>query len=238
MSETVNVPGIGPTKSAYVYTAVAGTLGIIGYAWWSRRNTAPAVDPNAILADPMLSQNSGGTTTPGITTTVSTETPDPGSLPPTTNSDWAQRATTILVNTLGYDQQTVAQAIGDYLARQPLTATEANLIRVAWGQLGRPPVGDFPITTAPSSGGAGTPPPATQLYSVVLPGYHVDQWIEDINKGYSLSAPGTHALTFQSLVDMNRDLNVNGNITWRAPTAQYPGSRNNIFRTAARYRVA
>jgi hypothetical protein len=151
-SATINVPGLGPTKSVYVYTAGAATLGVITYAWWSRRNAAPAVDPNAILADPALSQDSGGTTTPGITTSVSTEVPDPDSIPPTTNAEWAQRATNILVNTLGYDAQTVAQAIGDYLARQGLTSTEANIIRVAWGQLGRPPVGDFPITLITGTG--------------------------------------------------------------------------------------
>lgn len=238
MSETIDVPGVGPTKSGYVYAGVAASLAVIVYAWWKRRNAAPAVDPNAILADPMLTQNSGGTTTPGISTTVSSEVPDPGSLPPTTNSDWAQRATTILVNTLGYDPQTVAQAIGDYLARQPLSTTEANLIRVAWGQLGRPPVGDFPINTTPSSGGTSPPPAPNPVYSVVLPGYHVDPWIEDVNKGFSSTAPGVHALTFDSLVAMNSDLNVRGNIEWRAPTAQYPGTRNNVFRSAARYRVA
>lgn len=249
---TIDVPGIGRTKSIYVYTAGALTLGVIGYAWWSRRNQAPAQDPTALLSDPALSQDSGGTTTPGIVTSIDTSTPDPNSLPPTTNEQWAQRATEILTTTLGYDAQTVGLALGLYLSRQALTADQANIVRVAWGQLGRPPIGDFPILT--TGGGTPSPPPSsdrppnsspppavtpppppqhTELHDTVAPGFHVDQWIEDENK--RLPDLGYPKVSYDQLVAWNPDLP--SNIVWRAPTRDYPGTRNNVFRTWKTYRI-
>lgn len=79
--------------------------------------------------------------------------------------------------------------------------------------------------TTPTAG-TGTPP-TSPIYATVLPGWHIDQWINDIQAGKGPA--GSSGLTFDQLEALNPTLNQD--ITWRAGTAQDPGTRNNVFST-------
>lgn len=147
VGKTVDVPGIGEVKAVYVYGIGAVFVGVIGYAWWSRRNLAAGSEAEPAYV-PGMDEDSGGTTTAGIERR-DPEPVDPDKLPPTTNDEWSRRATEYMMNVLGYDGQLVAKTIGKYLSRQGLTPNEQDIIRTIWGQLGRPPQGDFPILSVP-----------------------------------------------------------------------------------------
>lgn len=77
----------------------------------------------------------------------------------TTNAQWAQAVTTGLVS-LGYSAQDVSSALGLYFQSQPLgTASDGTsylaIVQAAVAEFGAPPVGSYPITGPPTSGGAG-----------------------------------------------------------------------------------
>lgn len=145
------------------------------------------------------------------------------------------------------DSTPMSTALGRYIAGEPVGADQQALIdqAVAWegyppisGPTGYPPhVNTTPATTPPDGGGGGgTPPPAGPLYATVLGGWHVDQWIDDVNRGYAASAPSVRNLTWDNLVKWN-DPGLEANIKWQKGNATYPGSRNNIFKATATYRV-
>jgi hypothetical protein len=84
---------------------------------------------------------------------------------PSTDEAWTAAVETDLEN-LGYDPQTVATAIAQYLASQPLTASQVTIIRTAWAYEGRPPgEPNLPIIQAGSTTttGGGTNPTVTAL---------------------------------------------------------------------------
>jgi hypothetical protein len=83
----------------------------------------------------------------GYGTTTSTAT--------TTNAEWAQNALTTLEG-LGYSSQTAGQAIGDYLAGNPLSSSEYEIVTTALGLTGQPPTSVPAITQSPSTGQATT----------------------------------------------------------------------------------
>lgn len=57
---------------------------------------------------------------------------------PSTDTAWTAAVEQDLEN-IGYDPQTVATAIAQYLASQPLTPAQVTIIRTAWAYEGRPP---------------------------------------------------------------------------------------------------
>ena len=137
----------------------------------------------------------------------------------------------------------MSAALGRYISGEAVPPDQQALIdqAIAWqgyppvaGTNGYPPhVNTAPVVTPPtggSGGGGGTTGPQK---SVVKPGWHVDQWIDDINAGKSSTAPGTHTLTYDELVALNPSLP--GNIIWRAPAPGYPGTRNNVFKEQWEY---
>lgn len=79
----------------------------------------------------------------------------------TDNEQWRTQATNYLVSA-GYDALAAANAIGDYLAGNPLTAAEQIMVEAALRRVGPTPepVSPQPIVTHPIvSGGTGTPKP-------------------------------------------------------------------------------
>lgn len=142
MAGEVKIPGIGEVKSEYVTGALALIAGIVGYAWWHSRSAnssaaaaAPAiVDPNNPGTGNMgASSYQGASDNPAVVVP-----PAPGSI--TTNAQWVQAAVEYMAN-IGYDAPTVATALGDYLARQPLSSQQQEIVRTALGAEGPPPVG-------------------------------------------------------------------------------------------------
>lgn len=76
---------------------------------------------------------------------------------PQTDEAWTQAVEADLTG-IGYDPQTVATALAQYLASQPLTSAQITIIRTAWAYEGRPPQHPSLPTIAqqnPPSGGGG-----------------------------------------------------------------------------------
>lgn len=72
----------------------------------------------------------------------------------TSNAAWAQAATAGLAD-VGFNEQDVARALGDYLESVPVTPQQAQLINTALSEYGNPPIGTFQIILKPTTG-AGT----------------------------------------------------------------------------------
>lgn len=71
-----------------------------------------------------------------------------------TNAAWAQAVQAGLAG-LGYDAQTVASALGLFLAGSPLSADQAQIIQAAEAEFGPPPQGTYSIIAEPSAGTGG-----------------------------------------------------------------------------------
>jgi hypothetical protein len=138
--KTVNLPVFGRTRTRYVVLGGLAVVAVAGVAWinYARRRA----DPGAVY-DP-------ATGTVGIDPNTPYVNPDPDGPPGPgggenpaiirTDAEWATAATERLA-ALGWNPITVSSALGKYVTRQPVTATEETIIRTAIGQLGYPPVG-------------------------------------------------------------------------------------------------
>lgn len=149
MPDDVNAPAVGKIPKRWLWVGGAVAAGIVGYAYWKNRSTpVEPISPDSLpedrvpFTDADVSSGSGASESAGR---------------PLTNAEWSQQATDRMLE-LGYDSTAVAQALGRYLGRQPLTPDEQTLVRTAIGQIGLPPDGDFPIMSAPP---AATPPPSS-----------------------------------------------------------------------------
>lgn len=138
---TIKVPGIGPTKRAYVYGTGAVVGGYVAWRWWQAgqeraadAEAAPPPESAGTIGADVGSGEGGyyGTPPIGSDTTVGQ--------PITSNADWFQRAVDYLEGT-GKDRAAAADALGLYLDHRALTADQQNLVRVALGAVGTPPTG-------------------------------------------------------------------------------------------------
>lgn len=152
MADTVELPGMGRVDRKYLYGAIALVAGIVGYAWWnrSRSEAAPVVDPLTGSQDPATG---GAYVNPRPVNSTIDQTADVID----TNAEWTQ-AVTERLSIMFYDSTFIATTIGKYLARQPLTTDEADLIRTAWAYEGKPPDGPDSFTLTNTGGNAGTQP--------------------------------------------------------------------------------
>lgn len=151
---TVKIPGIGPVEKKWVYIGGAAVAGIVGYAYWTRvRESEPEVSDYTGEATGEYAYDGSVDeyVNPGGSEAPVEEDYNPA---PSNNVEWGQKATSILID-LGYEPIAAGIAVGQYLLRQKLAVTQAEMIRTATGQLGPPPSGTFPIDTTPT-------PPATQ----------------------------------------------------------------------------
>jgi hypothetical protein len=170
MAETINVPGLGPTKSAYVYAGGALVIGIVGYAWWKNsQNQAQTDFVGASPDDFGVSDYDSPLGNSGGNSGGSYDSTDPDAL--TTNAKWTAFAIEKLAQ-WNYDAGAVSSALGKYLARQPLTETEIGIVQAAIAAAGSPPIGGpYPITNALPSN------PATKPYVVYyLIGSNPPRW--------------------------------------------------------------
>jgi hypothetical protein len=87
---------------------------------------------------------------------------------PRTNAEWTQKAQEALV-AQGFDPPAAATALGKYLARQPLSESEANMVRYAIGYVGNPPQGSYTvvISTTPTTPGGDLPAPTGLTASAI-----------------------------------------------------------------------
>jgi len=72
-----------------------------------------------------------------------------------TNAQWSQAAQSGLAD-IGFDPQTVATALGDWLSGQKITSTQAAIVYAAKAEFGAPPESDPPVVLTSSTGPATT----------------------------------------------------------------------------------
>jgi hypothetical protein len=145
--DTISVAGKSMDKRV-VYFGGAAALGVVGYAYW--RNARDNAAPQILTADPNLAPVDVPTDEPGFSVFGPNK-------PPQSNVEWRDTAVAKLVS-IGLDGGAVSSAIGKYLARQPMTKTEIDLVQQAIAAAGYPPEsGQLPIVEIPS-GGVQTPP--------------------------------------------------------------------------------
>lgn len=144
LAGTVDVPKIGKVKKAYVIVPL-GLVGVyVAYRWWAA-GTAEDDGPAASdgMYDPDLSdmgQSTGGgpSNVGGNTGAIDTDGTGPDSID--TNAEWTTLAVERLTNQ-GYDGVVVSNALGEFLARRSLDASEATIARAAVALAGEPPIG-------------------------------------------------------------------------------------------------
>lgn len=159
MTAEMDVPGIGNVQQKWVYAGGAIVLGIGGYAWWKRRGAASsaptvALNPNDVVPATSFTPAPTGNATQNVDSTAGS--------PPATNAQWTQQAVTMLAN-YGFDPIVASAALGKFLTRTGLSASEQEVVQRAVGLLGYPPQGGpWSILPAPAgssgSGGAMTAP--------------------------------------------------------------------------------
>lgn len=168
----VTIPGIGPVDRKYAIAGGASIVVIAGIAWWRYKNAAPVeTSGDGVPVDDTTGLNETVDGSPAVSDYVS---PGGSQLPtvednnpsPTTNAEWTRQAIAYLTDN-GYDTIAVTTALGKYFARASLTASQADIVRVANAALGPPPVGTFTITV--SNGSTTTTPPATGNTSIKAP---------------------------------------------------------------------
>lgn len=151
-------------KSKQGKVVIVGGVAFVGYMYWRNKQVAasaiPATDTGTTvpgtdsLGMPTVSGPGGGSAF-GASSGGSSTT-EPGA-PANTNASWVQNAVSQLVG-LGRDGSTVADALGAWIAGQPLTSAQQQIVQTAVGLGGSPPVPVPPVTTINSSspGGATT----------------------------------------------------------------------------------
>lgn len=155
MSETINIPKVGPVKRTYVIGGVAVVGAYVVYRYWSAAQGSSApMDPGEYQPDTSSVTQSGGAPLAGERTGNTTDTTGTdGAI--LTNSQWTDVATEKL-ELRGFDGRTILTALGKYLARKPLTDAEAQIVQAARAAAGDPPVGGpYPIQLV--TGGNTTP---------------------------------------------------------------------------------
>lgn len=148
---------IGPLPTG-AWAAIV--VGMVGLAYWNRKNAAAA--NAAATATPATDVSA----TPGvgvggwIATTAPLNDPSTVSTAPATNDVWAQNAITWLIGQ-GYEPTICDQAIRNYINAQPLTTQQQAMVDVALKHFGAPPEAMSPAQTNPDPiGGPITPAPA------------------------------------------------------------------------------
>ena len=131
---------IGGVKKQYVYIMGAGAVGVLAYAYW-KKSAGDGADVTAV--DPGLQPSAEGYVSPlgnsGTNSTL-TDTSQTDDEKIKTNGQWTQAAAETLQGA-GWDQAAIYSAIGKFLQRKRLTATEINVVEAAIAAWGNPPDG-------------------------------------------------------------------------------------------------
>jgi hypothetical protein len=152
MTDTVTVPGMGKVDQRYLWGGVAAAAGVVGYAWYKRGQSGGGVE---IIPNPESIPDTDRTPVVGDSSGSFNETA-PGAIG--TNAEWTQAATDHLILLGSWEAGVIGVALGKYLERQPLSATEVDIVMAARAATGDPPQGGpfaiihaLPATGAPAA---------------------------------------------------------------------------------------
>lgn len=168
MDGSVDLPAVGRVRKRYVLIPAAAAAAFVAYRWYSASRAAadqPAASDGLYtspdMADYGLSTTGGPTTVTGNTGSTVTDGTNPNAIDD--NAEWTQKAVERLGNA-GYDSATVYAALGEFLARRSLDASEASIARSALAAAGQPPVGGPYSVIEAATTGTATPDTVTGLH--------------------------------------------------------------------------
>jgi len=232
MADTINVPGLGPTKSVYVYAGGALVVGIVGYAWWKNSQNQPTDFVGASADDYGVGDYDSPLGSTGGNSTGNYTSIDPEAID--TNPEWVAAAIDRLSDR-GYDAGLVTATLGKYLARLALTEAEIAIVHAAIAVAGTPPVGGpYPITPAvpvPNPNGNGgnnnPPPPPVTLPTRVfyLRNSNPPRWALGVGSPKRWTETGSQTIANSWAAAYEADLNADyvNQSEWNAEKAKYSG---------------
>lgn len=196
MAGTVELPVVGTVDKKWVYIGGATIAAVVGWAYYSRSRSGPAVIEEGVDGADILPGDEWGNA-PGSTGNSNVNQPNDVI---DTIAEWTADVVQKLAAT-DWDTGFVYATIGKWIAGEGLTEPEKNLVRAAIAASGQPPGGPYPIKTAQPNPNPGTnpppppvtnPPPAQAPTHVSVPlEYNLYQWVDDLNRQF----PGLN-LTF------------------------------------------
>lgn len=165
VAETIEIPKIGSVKRQHLYIVGGVAGGVVVYAWW-RARSAPAdgtAEEELPPEDPFqgMTDSGGG----GSVTGYGGGGSDTQQTGPRTNAEWTMLATERLLGS--YEMQAITDALGSYINRKPLTATEQRIVQAAIAVAGYPPEGSFTIIGVGPETGVSDAPTGIAVRSVL-----------------------------------------------------------------------
>lgn len=181
---SVKLPGLGPVPKKWFLIVGGGSVVVIAYVLWRKRQEGPAapaadtaggtlegqpcVDENGLpgvydasgvcqVSNSAMGGYFAGSGAGGVSGTTP---PVPGTGGFTTNGQWTQQAEADMSNT-GVDPGVLAVALGAYIAGSPVTAAQHSLIDQAIAFEGYPPVAGASGYPPAVKAQPITPPPTT-----------------------------------------------------------------------------
>lgn len=116
---------------------------------------------SAVAGESSLAYSNGGTSTGPVGTAQDLQpVTSVGGTTYASNSAWSQAVQAGLAD-IGYSPTDVSNALGRYLASEPLTAAQASIVQAGIAEYGPPPVGSYKVILAPASTPTGSGSHAT-----------------------------------------------------------------------------
>lgn len=154
MVATMDVPGVGSVDKRWVWGGLAAAGGFVAFVWYRRRRSGGPVE---YVADPATGSTGGSDVYQNPAPSYSQDA-DTSKLPPTTDQEWLSRVVEVLT---WYEPGYLSSVLSKYIARLPLTTSEASLVRESWAWIGKPP-GNQQIILTQTSSAPGDGPPAPE----------------------------------------------------------------------------
>lgn len=138
MTDTPAGPVKLPTgQRRWIILGSAAVVGWFGWRWWQGRQSAGA-PATADVGETLTPSGVVGAPVSGNVQYAGTSQGTSGA--PANNAEWTAGAVQKLSDG-GWSAMAVYAALGDFLARQPLTAAEQQIVRAAIAAVGNPPQG-------------------------------------------------------------------------------------------------
>lgn len=152
-----------------VFGSIAAAVGIVGYAWITRNGSS-----GEVTEDEGLIESGSGERIPP--TTINSEGFFDNRTGIKTNDEWRDVAIEKLRD-IGRDAGAVSTALGNFIAKRPLSKTDAGLVREAIAAAGYPPVGGpWVVNEDPTPAAVGLPAPSVTGGQVVHDGNVGIRW--------------------------------------------------------------
>jgi hypothetical protein len=151
MDGTIDVPKVGPVKKIYVLGGAGALAAYVIYRYWM---ATQEVEELGAPVDPAFGEGEVLPVVPGAYTPGGGGIPDGEETvkppaPPADNAEWSRRAAEELAGMGGMEYSAVVAALGAYLARKPLSTSQASIVQAAIAVMGYPPSGSFAILEPP-----------------------------------------------------------------------------------------